>query len=365
MAKNKPKYCPECKKEQFFEGLCYDCGNRKKRERYESMTEEEVKTTIDKIIAEIETMEDYEDIYDDFRGLLAYKDINTEEIAKVAFQNKVFFPTTMYRSASAETQNQLIETLLTPECEHIDDILSCLSEIGNDKSAAVFFNLEKNPFSWKKQTYVPPSFYLELGGWTLDESGKRIELNYDQCYSLLEEDRKDTAVQVAEAKPETCSICSCQTVNILIIDGLDKRLSFLGIKGKVKIPICPNCASMCEKTIIRYTIDGESTFEIVESFGDENYISKEDFEKFTTNKFVLSQSQKPIYFACANDEVSTIGGKAEWVQSWQYENCPDCQKKMKLLSSLSWNQVYDGSEGTLYIQICTDCSVVVAFHSQT
>ena len=154
-------------------------------------------------------------------------------------------------------------------------------------------------------------------------------------------------------------------MNILTINGNDERLSFLGLNGNLKIPICPNCASMCEKTIIRYQLDGESTFEIVEPFGEENYISEEDLKKLTTNNLKLSRTKKPVYFSCGNDDVSTIGGNPEWVQDWQYESCPDCQKKMKLLSAISWDQVLDGSEGILYIEICKDCSIIVTFHQQT
>ena len=365
MTQNKPIPCPECDREKYFEGLCYACNNRKLREHYELMTKDQIEATIENIIDKIETIDNWEEVYKDFSGLLAYQDIDTTEIAKSAIEKNIFYPPTLYRNVSEEIQNKLIELILKPDCKDANHILSCLSVIGSEKVREIFYELEQNPLPWRKKLHVNPSFYAELGGWTFDDSGKRIELNYKECYSITKEEREDNAIKIGEAKYETCSVCNCQTVNILTINGNDERLSFLGLNGNLKIPICPNCASMCEKTIIRYQLDGESTFEIVEPFGEENYISEEDLKKLTTNNLKLSRTKKPVYFSCGNDDVSTIGGNPEWVQDWQYESCPDCQKKMKLLSAISWDQVLDGSEGILYIEICKDCSIIVTFHQQT
>lgn len=365
MTQKKTIPCPECDREKYFEGLCYACNNKKLREHYELMNKDQIDATMVNIIAKIETIDKWEDVYTDFSGLLAYQDIDTKEIANAAFQKNIFYPPTLYKNASEEIQNKLIELILKPDCKDANDILSCLAVIGSDGVRDVFYELEKSPLPWRKKLYVNPSFYAELGGWTFDANGKKIELNYKECYSLIKDEREDNAVKVGEALSEICSVCKCKIVNILTINGNDERLSFLGLNGRIKIPICPNCASMCEKTIIRYQLDGESTFEIVEPFEEENYISEDDYKKLTANNLTLSQSKKTVYYACGNDELSTIGGNPEWVQDWQYENCPDCQKKMKLLSAISWNQILDGSEGILYIEICTDCSIVVTFHQQT
>ncbi len=365
MKQNNPIPCPECDRVKYFEGLCYACKNRRLREHYELLTNDQIAATIENIIAKIETIDKWEEVYKDFSGLLAYQDIDTTEIANAAFQKNIFYPPTLYRNASEEIQNKLIELILNPDCKDANHILSCLAVIGSDKVKEVFYDLEKSPLPWRKKLHVNPSFYAQLGGWTFDENGKRIELNYNQCYAIINEEREDKAVKIGEPLFENCSVCKCQTINILTIDGNDERLTFLGLNGKVKIPICPNCASMCEKTVIRYQVDGESTFEIIDPFETENYISDVDFKKLATNNLTLSKERKPVYFACGNDELSTIGGNPEWVQDWQYENCPDCQKKMKLLSAISWDQILESSEGTLYIEICTDCSIVVTFHQQT
>ena len=365
MTQNIPIPCPECDRVKYFEGLCYPCKNKKIRAHYESMTRDQVETTIKNIVDNIETIGHWDDVYKYFNGLLAYQDIDTKVIASSAFAKNIFYPPTLYRNASDEVQDKLIDLLLKPDGKDANHILSCLAVIGNEKIREVFYELEQKPLPWRKGLHVDPSFYAEQGGWTFDDSGKRIELNYQVCYAITNEDREDNAIRIGGVNAENCAVCYCQTVNILTLDGNDERLSFLGLKGTLKVPICPNCASMCEKTVIRYQLDGESTFEVIDPFEEENYISEDDLKKLSTNNLVLSKKAKPVYFSCGNDDVSTIGGNPAWVQDWQYEHCPDCQKKMKVLSAISWDQVLDGAEGTLYLEICTDCSVVAALHQQT
>ncbi len=364
MAQNKPIPCPECDREKYYEGFCYYCKNRKLRELYEFMSVNEVQEKINNIVANIETINQLEEIYQDFRRLLAYQDIDTEEIANAAFQKRIFNPPTLYRNASEEVQNKLIALLSAPDCKEANDILNCLAVIGSEKIKEYFYELEKSTLPWRERLHATPSVYAESGGWTLDGSGKVVELNYKECYALTKEDRKDNAVKVGEALAETCSVCKCRTVNILTINGNDERLSFLGLNGTIKIPVCPNCANMCEKAIIRYQLDGESTFEIIDPYTNENYVSDREIARLAASNFVLSQTRKPVYYACGDYELSTIGGHPEWVQNCHYEKCPDCHKKMKLLSALEWSQLLDG-EGVLYIEICTDCSVIAVIHQQT
>ena len=360
----KPIPCPECDREKYFEGLCYWCKCRKERERYQAMTEVEIENTIDKIIKKIETIEKWEEVYKDFRGLLAYHDINTMKIANAAFQKNIFYPPTLYRNASEDVQDRLIEMLLKPNCKEANHILCCLAVCGSERVRKVFFELERNPLPWRKKLHVNPSVYAECGGWTFDENGNRTELIYQDCYPIQKNDPSDNAVKVGKIREDLCPTCGCKLVDILTVDGKDKRLSFLGIDGKINIPVCPNCAGMCEKTIVHYTMNGESTMKLIEPFSEENYVSEKDLKALTSNKLSLSTAKQPVYYSCGAEELCTIGGHAEWVQDWQYEICPDCGKKMKLLAALAWGALLDG-EGTLYVEICTNCCVVVTFHQQT
>ena len=359
-----PIPCPECNTTKYFEGLCYKCTNRQKREAYEALTPSEVEAMVETIITKM-MQDQYKEVENDFTNLVAYHDINTEKIAHIAFEKRLFYPPELYKDASAQTQEALIALLLDPACKDANAILCSLATIGSERVREVFYALEKNPLPWRKKLYVDPSIYAECGGWSFDTKGDKIDLIYQDTYALYREKRVDNAIKLGTKRAGTCSVCGCSLVDILTLDGTDERLAFLGIKGKIKIPICPSCASMCEKILVRYQVDGESTFEMIEPFGDENYMSPKDLEDLENNQLVLSLEKKPLYYGRGCDELCTIGGNPVWIQDWQYETCPDCQKKMKLLAALSWDYLFDSMEGTLYVEICTDCSTVVLFHQQT
>lgn len=302
----------------------------------------------------------------DFLSLVAYRDINTKEIANAAFSENILYPPLIYKDASKEIEDQLIDRIVTPDCESAGDVLSCLSFIGSNRVVEVFQDLEQNPLPWRMNLYVGPSFYAQQAGWTLREGKGRVELTFETCYALQEQETMNPGVLVGVAHNRQCSVCSCETVDILCIEASDPRLEFLGLHGHIKLPICPNCASLCERTIIRYQINKGSSFEVINPMVDENYLTKEDLKHLTHNNLGLSLKPKPYYFGYGVDsELSIIGGNPYWIQDTQYENCPDCQNAMKSLASIAWNQIMKGSEGTLYMQICTDCSVVVCVFQQT
>lgn len=151
MTQRKPIPCTECNREKYFEGLCYSCNNRKLREHYELMNKDQIDVTIENIISKIETINNWEDVYKDFSGLLAYKDINTADITKVSFEKNIFYPSSLYRNASEKIQNKLIGLLLKPDCKDANHILSCLAVIGSEKVRGIFYELEKNPLPWRKK----------------------------------------------------------------------------------------------------------------------------------------------------------------------------------------------------------------------
>ena len=52
---------------------------------------------------------------------------------------------------------------------------------GDDKAMETLLELERNPRPWRKGLYVDPSSYAQIGGWTFDKEGQKIQLNFDTC----------------------------------------------------------------------------------------------------------------------------------------------------------------------------------------
>ncbi|MBE1553965.1 hypothetical protein [Sporosarcina limicola] len=163
-----------------------------------------------------------------------------------------------------------------------------------------------------------------------------------------------------------CPHCGCQMIDVLRLDGLDERFSYLEVDGVLTISICPNCITFIEETFVRYDETGRSEIIPYEaSLEMENYCSEADLLEMNGNQLTLSAEAVPMHYASGGDEVITIGGLPDWVQDAEFATCSDCDQTMKFLAALPWNALMDGSEGTLYIEICTDCRTLCLFHQQT
>src|SRR5699024_6563184 len=65
------------------------------------------------------------------------------------------------------------------------NLMACLALQGDDKAMEALLELERNPRPWRKGLYVDPSSYAQIGGWTFDKEGRRTQLNFDTCFSLV------------------------------------------------------------------------------------------------------------------------------------------------------------------------------------
>ncbi len=358
--------CQECGKSVGINGICYRCRIKNQREAYQAMSSEEVKKMVESIISNIETIGEWDHVYQDFNGLLGYHDINTARIAQAAFDKGIFFPAKLYRNASPEVRDQLLSRLFDPACEEASHLLLCLALQGDEVVQEAFQKLERNPLAWRSKLYVNPSVYAHHGGWRFDDQGNRSSLYFKRCYTMLPGDGIDQAAKAGQLLEQHCSHCGCRLIDVLRLDGLDVRFSFLRVDGVLAIPVCPNCITLTEETFVCYGEDGRS--EIIpyeQSFETKNYCSDAELLEMSWNQLTLSAEAVPEHYASGGDEVITIGGWPDWVQDAQFRTCPDCSQTMKFLSALPWNVLVDCSEGTLYIEICTDCRKLCLFHQQT
>jgi hypothetical protein len=364
MAEREKFNCPKCNHIQYFEGLCYACRIAEERIVYQSMSEKDIKCRLEKTIQNDEDISWWEK-YADFLSLLAYHDVNTEKVAAAAFRRAEYYPPAIYRNASAEVRDGLIALLMNPDCTEANNILQALAFQGDDRVLEVFRQLGEKPLKWQENLHVPPSVYAEIGGWTFDANGDRLPLIYDTCYYLTQTGVAGAGTISCRALTDICPNCGSRLIDVLSLDCAMPELAFLGIGDKIHIPVCPNCAGLCEQTIVRYEPNGESTMELVRPFAEKNYCDEDTYAAMTSKIFKLSDSPVPKFFALGCDEVITIGGMPEWIQDTVFKECPDCGKKMKLLAAIPWSTLDNDYEGTLFAEICTDCKVISLFHQQT
>lgn len=361
--------CAQCGSMLGFQGICYRCKTKKQREDFLALTPEEMTKKVQDVIARIETITDWEEVYRSSRYLLAYHDINTAEIARAAFEKDIFYPAYIYQNAPDDIVERMLAWLKEEDCKNAGELMCCLAAKGGAAVQNVFYELENYPRKWRKKLYVGPSRYAWQGGWTFDSDNQHRQLIFDTCYTVLPSEsgkREDDAVVLAKPREgENCAVCGCQIVDMITIDGCDERLAFLGLEGTFTAPVCPNCIMFAEEYFAPYTLDGKSPVVTIEGGEEQNYISENDMEEMQTNSLTLGKAPVPLYYSHGCEETVTIGGHADWIQDHEFATCPQCQKTMMLLAAIPWEALYEGTEGTLYVEICKDCQMLHMLHQQT
>lgn len=308
--------------------------------------------------------------------------VKSPAFAQAAFEAGIYYPAILYQDASPEIRDRLIDLL---EQERADQLkldrdltsayikwsdedrlrmkvykcLDALARIGDDTVAEYFQKWEDSPKTWRQLLNAGPlECAVGEGAWCI-ENGIRKSLYFEECYALIQSDDAAPEDNVyGGTTSEKCPSCGSSYVNMLIIDGHDERLSFLGINGKIKVKYCESCLPWTESFFCRYTEDGEST--ILEQKGGENRFVEDD-DLNSRPPFVLSKKMVPKNH-CDEFEGCAIGGRPEFVYGAGYITCPECKKLMMHLAQLGTE--FTGC-GTHYIQICRDCKIVTATYQQT
>ncbi len=366
--------CKQCGRELIYkgtmkDGFCLSCYDEHLEKKCTSMSKEEVEEAIEQIADEIRILNELDEQEQLFKKLLRFRDINTSYLARIAFENKVFDPMELYKDCDDEIIDKMIEILKDDETESFEasDILCCLSVRGGEKVFKAFVELEKNLPKWRKELYVDPSIYANMGGWTFDKDGNFIKTMFDKCYPLVKgtlEEKEASPVKIGLVTDEVCEHCGSPIVELLKIDARDPKLDFLETDGIITAKCCHLCMAFTDATFNRFTLDGNS--EIIKSKGsDFEFDAEQDIEDFGANTYVLAD--KPVALQYPNDWEGgcAIGGHGMWVNDCEIIDCPDCGKPMKYLAQIQWDQVLDNMEGFASIEVCSDCKIISIQHQQS
>lgn len=373
--------CTICNRAIGYEGLCWKCKAEKERNEALNLTEEQIRERQKYLVEHLQELGKRDNPADKyFWDCLSYHDIISEELQRAAVKEKIFYPAEIYYHAPEDVRDELISYLMaTDDSGEASCLLCCLAMQGDDKSLDVLYELKKYPRLWRNDLYVDSDVYAQQGGWTFDSEGTRQLINYSKCYSLEKKNTGDKAVVVGKIRSDKCQHCGGKLVDILSLDGKDKRLDFLGIKGKIIATCCPDCVAYTDTAFSRFSLEGvseaifpyEGAEELISLFkekgvGDGNTFREEDYDDLASNGLELSREERPVFYGADDWEATTIGGFAHWIQDCIITKCPDCGKPMRYLGQLAWESIMEnGGEGTVYIEICPDCKIVSMQHQQT
>lgn len=397
--------CKKCGRPLGYDGLCWKCRAEMERQEVLSWTDEEIQEKLLLLAANAAKLDDYHtQEYETLCQLMEIRGICPPQLQRAALEAGAFSLAHLYYRAPGDVRDGLIRRLMETQSPHeAACLMECLAMQGDDRSLEVLLELELHPRPWRQHLYVDPSVYAQCGGWTFDRGGNRRQLNFDTSYALVkapsvasgngslpesypasaapaehppipavpEENAparlRHSPVKIGRIRQDRCPHCGCSMADMLILDGRDERLRFLGIDGIFTASCCPNCVGFMETSFSRYTPDGGS--EPIPTDPDvsdmEDYLGESGLKELSSNTYVLDSHPVSVFLGAGSEDLNTIGGFANWIQDWQYAACPDCGKPMRYLAQIQWDTVLEDMEGTLYIEFCPDCRVAGMFHQQT
>lgn len=294
-----------------------------------------------------------------FEALIRDKNVKNPDFSRTALKKEVFYPNILYRDAPAKVRDQLIKRLAQGDenTRHVNGMLMALAAIGDAAVVEAFKKWEEYPPAWSSQLYVGPAEYALEGGWCIEDGFKK-ELTYEECYGLeMDEECSEEENVFGKTCGDKCPYCSSSYINLLVIDGNDKRLSFLELNGKIKIKTCYSCLPWGNFIYCRYAENGESTV-INRTGGSGDPAADESLNHM--KPCVISKNAVSKFYSTADR--SAIGGAPGFVDDAIYAVCPECGKRMKHLA-----QVGDDCTGcgTIYVQICKDCKIAATMYQQS
>lgn len=297
-----------------------------------------------------------------YEKLIRKQNIKEPAFAEAALEQGIFKPAILYKDASPQVRDKLIALLEEEENNtlNIDGILLAMAAIGDEVVVEAFKRWEENPPAWRKKLYVGPTSYALEGGWCIEDGVKKM-LTYDISYELQEVKECETEQNVYGGESEDkCPHCGSNYVDILVLDGKDPRLAFLGIEGKIKIKTCINCLPWEEYILCKYEEDGESKVIGQESGSGEQIEEDEDWE--IEKYFVLSKEPVAKHY-CSRWNGSAVGGVPMYVDDAEYVTCPECGKRMRHLAQL--DSKFTDYDGNIYVQLCKSCRIAATLYQQS
>ena len=367
--------CPKCGENTiYFDGICHSCTQRQRRDEILNLSADEVEAMILKIAERINEIEKWDEICNDFWALFSLLDIHDPRIARAAVAKQIYYPPELYFGAPKDVRDALIaklDSLQDNSKNALNHLLCSLAWQGDEKTAELFYELYKNPRSWRKKLYVGTEFYAKIGGWSFDETGERKSLVFDKCLTAVRVKdgaekncelansgvnlNADEPVQIGEPTGQKCEFCGCEMLDMLRLKASEPQLAFLNLKRDAIFRYCPTCIGsvvyFCERGS-----DGELELSYKGEGFTESYFSQEDMARLCDMKFKLGSEVSPFY-GCFGELDTTVGGYPQWVQDAEYLACPSCGGTMKHLVQIPFGELVQG-EGVIYVQICEKCEVL-------
>ena len=297
-------------------------------------------------------------------------------------------PSWLYLDAPPSTTRQLIALFDQPEvvtqCDHL---LQALAWIGDDLVREQFRAWREAPPPWQSHLFLASHEYAITAGWELTREGGRRDLYWQTSYELIPADEPEFtpsqhAVAVSTPTDETCGWCGRKLVALLDIDLQDPRCAFV-VEGeeasntvgrRLRIAHCRWCSSY---TTLYTDVDLDGRVRWSDANGDMPSIlqkvglgADDELPPPAAQRLVLGAQRRTPFEAVGRfllDEpgISQLGGHPDWIQDAEFPVCPGCQRRMRCIGQVSWEDIEEFAEGSTYAFLCLPCGKGATTYQQT
>ena len=222
--------------------------------------------------------------------------------------------------------------------------------------------------------------YPLAAGWEVTPEGSRRLLYAPQAYELILPaaralPRAASPVAVGTAHEECCPWCHRQLITLLDLDLRDFRCAGITTAGeRLRLAICDWCSGYSSLfTEVDYTgkthwsaVNGEPP-DILRKVG---YGNEEDTFPWPKLGLVLGLARRTPFetldrYLLGENGISQLGGHPEWVQYPTYPTCPTCARRMPCIGQVSWEDLFERTEGITYAFLCVSCQKATTCYQQT
>jgi hypothetical protein len=299
-----------------------------------------------------------------------------------------FLPSWLYLDATPSTTRQLLALFDQPEvvtrCNHL---LQALAWIGDDLVREQFCAWREDPPPWQSHLFLAAHEYAITAGWELMLDGGRRDLYHQTCYELIPADEPEFtpsrhAVAVSTPTDVSCGWCGRKLAALLDIDLHDPRCAFV-VEGeaastkcgtRLRIAHCQWCSYYATlytdvdlQGRVRWSDANEDMPSILEKVGLGNVV---DLPPPAPRRLVLGSKRRTPFEAVGRfrlDEtgISQLGGHPDWIQDTDFPICPSCQRRMRCIGQVSWEDIEEIAEGSTYAFLCLPCGKEASTYQQT
>ncbi|MCG7377850.1 DUF1963 domain-containing protein [Paenibacillus sp. ACRSA] len=312
-------------------------------------------------------------------ALVCYHGTSLSEQIPELLAHEIYYPVILYKSASPEVRDQLLQQVKTDD-ENRNFLLLMLAYIGDDVVVQQFQQWKQSPPPWADQLYVAPEQYATEAGWELTTEGKRRMLFTTPSYSLYVVDEEESSATASGGEPismlvnssDCCPWCSRELTVLVSLDAHHPALREVSWKAdELQVQTCMSCS--CYGVVyMEMSAEGEpvwSTHNVMPMGVDE--IDAEDHDPFTLDTaphyHIATKPRNPYHGSeWANEpSLSQIGGHPGWVQDAEYATCPSCSTRMKAVGQVNGEELAEYGEGMYYMLLCEPCQMTAVTYQQS